>query len=43
MTYPEWLMKYKGKRIEEISFAQHTEWSEQYRKWKLGNIEKVYP
>lgn len=43
MQYHEWLLKYKGRDIETITLKEHTEWSEQFRRWRLGNIEKVYP
>jgi len=38
-TYDTWLQKYKGKTVHEITVAEHTKWSKEYKAWKKGNIE----
>ena len=40
-TYDDWLKKYKGKGVYDISLPEHAKWSEEFKKWKKGNIEKV--
>ena len=39
--YNDWLMHYKGKSVNDITLSEHKKWSEEFRKWKKGNIEKV--
>ena len=41
ITYDAWLTYYKAVNIHDITLEQHTKFSEEYRKWKVGNIEKV--
>jgi hypothetical protein len=41
MTYDEWLLKYKGKSVYDVSLPEHTKWSKQFQAWKKGNVEKV--
>jgi len=41
MTYDDWLKKYKGIDVHSITLEQHTKFSNEYQKWKVGNIEKV--
>ena len=41
ITYNDWLMRYKGKTVEEIDVNEHTKWSKQFQSWKQGNIEKL--
>jgi hypothetical protein len=38
-TYNDWLVRYKGKSVDDITLAEHNEWSKQFKKWKKGNIE----
>jgi len=38
-TYNDWLVRYKGKSVNDITLAEHKEWSKQFEKWKKGNIE----
>jgi len=40
-TYDDWLKKYKGKTVYEITINEHTKWSKEFKGWKVGNIEKV--
>lgn len=42
MTYSTWLTYYKGIDIHSITLEQHTKLSAEYKRWKVGNIEKVY-
>ena len=39
--YNDWLKHYKGKSVYDISLPEHKKWSEEFKKWKKGNIEKV--
>ena len=41
MTYDDWLKKYKGKGVYDISLPEHTKWSKEFQAWKKGNVEKV--
>ena len=39
MTYDDWLIKYKGKSVNEITINEHAKWAREFRAWKVGNIE----
>ena len=41
ITYDEWLQKYKGKGVHQLTLNEHTAWHDQYKKWRKDNIEKV--
>ena len=41
ITYDEWLTYYKAVNIHDNTLEQHTKFSNEYQKWKVGNIEKV--
>jgi len=41
MTYDTWLKKYKGLTVNTLTLDQHAEFSIQFRRWRVGNIEKV--
>ena len=41
MTYDDWLKKYKGKGVYDVNLEEHTKWSNEFKKRKKGNIEKV--
>ena len=40
-TYNDWLVRYKGKTVHDITVEEHTKWSKEYQSWKTGNIEKI--
>jgi len=40
-TYDDWLQKYKGKSVHDITLEEHSKWSKEYQSWKQGNIEKI--
>jgi hypothetical protein len=42
MSYRDWLTKYKGVDIDTIRLEEHIKYSKEYKRWKMGNIEKVY-
>jgi len=39
--YNDWLVYYKGKSVYDVTLPEHKKWSEEFKKWKKGNIEKV--
>jgi hypothetical protein len=41
MTYDTWLNKYKGLTVNVLTLDQHAKFSTQFRRWLVGNIEKV--
>jgi hypothetical protein len=41
MTYDIWLNKYKGLTVDVLTLDQHAKFSIQFRRWLVGNIEKV--
>ena len=41
VTYNDWLVKYKGKTVHDITLEEHSKWSKEYQSWKQGNIEKI--
>jgi len=40
-SYDDWLQKYKGKSVHDITLEEHTKFSKEYKSWKTGNIEKL--
>ncbi len=40
-TYDEWIKRYKGKTVHDITVNEHTKFSKQYKGWKNMNIEKM--
>jgi len=40
-SYDDWLQKYKGKTVHDLTLEEHTKWSKQYQSWKKGNVEKI--
>lgn len=41
MSYDEWLKKYKGKTIKNVTLKEHELFHNQYKSWLVGNIWKV--
>ena len=41
MIYDDWLKKYKGKSVFDLTCQENKIFLKQYNAWKLGNIEKV--
>ena len=42
MSYDDWLQRYKGKGVFDLTCPENTKWLKQYKAWRMGNIEKVY-
>ncbi len=40
-TYDTWLQRYKDKTVHELTLNEHTKFSTEYKRWKVGNIEKM--
>lgn len=40
-TYDEWIKRYKGKTVHNITVNEHTKFSKEYKAWKNMNIEKM--
>ena len=41
MSYEEWVLRYKGKQIEDVILESHKVYLRQFKAWQIGNIEKV--
>ena len=41
LTYDDWLQRYKGKTVFDLTCQENTVFLRQYRAWRVGNIEKV--
>ena len=41
MSYDEWLKKYKGKTIKNVTLKEHELFHNQSKSWLVGNIWKV--
>ena len=39
MIYDDWLKKYKGKGVFDLTCQENKIFLKQYNAWKLGNIE----
>ena len=42
ITYDDWVQRYKGKTIQELTLSEHKLFNRQYKAWRLGNIERVF-
>jgi hypothetical protein len=41
MSYDDWLQRYKGKSVFDLTCPENTKWLRQYKAWRVGNIEKI--
>ena len=41
MSYEEWLIRYKGKQIDNVELQEHKVYHRQFKSWQIGNIERV--
>jgi len=41
MSYAEWVERYKGKQIDEVTLEDHKVYLKQFKSWQIGNIERV--
>ena len=41
ITYDDWVQRYKGKTIQQLTLKEHKYFHKQYKAWRIGNIEKV--
>jgi hypothetical protein len=41
IAYDDWLQRYKGKTVFDLTCQENTIFLRQYKSWRVGNIEKV--
>jgi hypothetical protein len=42
ISYDDWLKRYKGKGVFDITCQENKIFLKQFKSWRIGNIEKVY-